>query len=201
MKIQTKTFTNQNNLFSNFVKNKIGYSTTNVEINLPCNVTGQAQFDNFVKLNSNLDVSGQSNFQSEMAVNSNVSVSNDLRAGNVIIASDQSIKKNITTINDGLSKVLSLRGVEYQLIKDSSNQIGLIAQEVEKVVPQVVKQSGDIKCVAYPNLVGLLIEAIKELNLKVETLENKIKKLEANELSCNQEITDEKQSKIKQKKK
>lgn len=83
--------------------------------------------------------------------------------------SDYRYKTNIETIQNSLDKVNALRGVSYSM--EDSNEVGLIAQEVENVVPEAV--SGDNpKTVAYGNLVGLLVEAIKELSNKVDRLES-----------------------------
>jgi hypothetical protein len=90
--------------------------------------------------------------------------------------SDVCLKKDIDTIDNALEKVKSLRGVFFNR-KDNNvdRQTGVIAQEVEKVLPEVVRETKDekkIKSVAYGNMVGVLIEAIKELNAKVEELQN-----------------------------
>lgn len=83
--------------------------------------------------------------------------------------SDSRYKTNIETIQNSLDKVNALRGVSYVI--DDNKEIGLIAQEVENVVPEAV--SGDNpKTVAYGNLVGLLVEAVKELSNKVDRLES-----------------------------
>ena len=81
-------------------------------------------------------------------------------------ASDERIKTNIKTIENALDKTLLLRGVEYNdiRIEPEKTKIGLIAQEVELIIPEVVRtdeQTG-LKSIEYQNLVGLLIEAIKE---------------------------------------
>jgi molybdopterin-binding protein len=83
------------------------------------------------------------------------------------IASDQSLKNNVTTLTSSLDKVMSLRGVSYNWIDTENNgvqtEFGLIAQEVEGVVPELVFTMGTgIKGVKYQQLTGLLIEAIKE---------------------------------------
>ena len=99
--------------------------------------------------------------------------------GNYHVSSDVRLKENIATIPDALAKVTSLRGVNFTWIdtdeKGSGLQMGLIAQEVEAVVPEVVHTQLDteaqIKSVEYPFLVGLLIEAVKELEHRVEQLE------------------------------
>ena len=76
------------------------------------------------------------------------------------------------TIENALEKVLSLRGVEYDRIESGEHQIGVIAQEVEKIIPEVV-YGGEIKSVAYANIVALLIEAIKEQQKEIEELKKK----------------------------
>jgi hypothetical protein len=98
--------------------------------------------------------------------------------------SDVSLKENIETINNALSKVKQLRGVYFTykpqamcigcdsttttIDNDLSKQMGLIAQEVEAIVPEVVRdQYTGHKAVAYQHLVGLLIEAVKELDSKI----------------------------------
>lgn len=102
----------------------------------------------------------------------NPSTGNLVAGGTVTANSDEKLKINIETISDALTKVLSLRGVEYDRIDNGDRQIGVIAQEVEKIIPEVVyPKSGpdyETKSVAYGNLIGLLIEAIKELNQKIE---------------------------------
>lgn len=92
---------------------------------------------------------------------------------NITAYSDERLKSNISTISNALDKVKALRGVEFD--KDEKHNIGVIAQEVRKVIPEVVHESADENktlSVAYGNLIGLLIEAIKELSKKVENLKN-----------------------------
>ena len=91
----------------------------------------------------------------------------------VTSSSDERLKENIRNIDDPLNKVLSLRGVEFDRIDNGDHQIGVIAQEVEKVIPQVVYGT-DTKTVAYGNLVGLLIEALKEQNRRIDELERRL---------------------------
>jgi hypothetical protein len=93
-----------------------------------------------------------------------------LASGDVTAFSDVRLKSNIVTIDSALEKVLKLRGVYFT--KDDKNSMGVIAQEVEKVIPEVVADNGGYKSVAYGNIVGLLIEAIKELKQEIEVLKN-----------------------------
>ena len=102
--------------------------------------------------------------------------------GRLYQASDIKLKTNVRSIDNALNKVTNLNGVEYSLINDNNdnndnnNHIGLIAQEVEKVIPQVVyyNKETDLKSVAYANLTPLLINAIKELNEKINKIETKL---------------------------
>ena len=96
----------------------------------------------------------------------NVIVSNN----NVTAYSDARLKENVNTITDALAKVKQLRGVSFT--RDNVPNIGVIAQELQAVIPEVVFEDklSDYRylAVAYGNLVGLLIEAIKELSDKVD---------------------------------
>jgi hypothetical protein len=94
--------------------------------------------------------------------------------GDVTAYSDERLKKEIKTIDNALEKVNQLRGVSYERIDSGKKQIGVIAQEVEKVIPEVVLDGEDYKSVSYGNIVGLLIEAIKDLNKEVESLKEQL---------------------------
>ena len=90
--------------------------------------------------------------------------------------SDVMLKDNIDTIDNALDRVKGMRGVFFER-KDNKQerQTGVIAQEVEPFLPEVVRETKDekkIKSVAYGNMVGVLIEAIKELNAKIEELQH-----------------------------
>jgi hypothetical protein len=89
---------------------------------------------------------------------------------NITAFSDVRLKENINTIDDALTKVKNLRGVYYNMIGESNKKLGVIAQEVEQYFPEVVQTSPytDYKSVAYGNIVGILIEAIKDLCKEVE---------------------------------
>ena len=96
-----------------------------------------------------------------------------IASANVTAYSDVSLKENIETVSNALDKVLNLRGVYFDKKDqpDGPRQMGVIAQEVEEVVPEVVSTGADeMKTVAYGNLVGLLIESIKELKAEVNDL-------------------------------
>lgn len=93
--------------------------------------------------------------------------------GNITAFSDERLKDNVETIEGALDKVSQMRGVMYD--KDGERGTGVIAQEMQQVMPEVV-HDGEYLSVAYGNIVGVLIEAVKEL--KEELNKCKCKKCE-----------------------
>lgn len=89
--------------------------------------------------------------------------------------SDLRAKNNVKTLTDALAKVNAMRGVSFDWANGMGSTVGVIAQEMCEVVPEVVvvDKETEMMSVAYGNLVGVLIEAIKELSAKVEALEAK----------------------------
>ena len=106
--------------------------------------------------------------------------------GNVTAYSDQKLKTNVNTINDALSIVGKLRGVSFDWKESGKHSIGLIAQEVEEVLPELVVtnrttvpntgETTEIKSVDYGKIVGVLINAINELKAEVDALKKPKKK-------------------------
>ena len=92
----------------------------------------------------------------------------------LISLSDIKLKDNVKTVESALSNVKSIRGVTFDWKKDGTKGTGVIAQEVEKVLPDLVLGSSETqKAVNYNGLIGVLIEAVKELSKEVEELKNK----------------------------
>jgi hypothetical protein len=115
-----------------------------------------------------------------------MSVFGSIWANSVVYASDERFKQNITPITTPLQKLLQLNGVEYDMKKEafqknnfaSSRQMGLLAQSVEKVVPEAVSENADgYKGVDYAKLVPLLIEAIKEQQKQIMQQQKEINQL------------------------
>jgi hypothetical protein len=100
-----------------------------------------------------------------------VNASGVITATDFNATSDISLKKNIHFIDDPLGKVMQLNGVSFDWKETNKPSIGVIAQELEKVLPELVSQ-GDIKSINYNGIIGVLIEAIKELKAEVEELKN-----------------------------
>ena len=102
-----------------------------------------------------------------------ISVSGSITAtGDITAYSDERLKMDVETITDALDRVRSRRGVTFTRRDTGSRGIGLVAQELAAIVPEAVMAHDDgLLSVAYGNLVGVLIEAVKELADKVERLE------------------------------
>jgi len=105
----------------------------------------------------------------------NVTTTGQFTASNNVTAySDARLKEAISPISSALEKVLAMRGVTFSYIDTGARGAGVIAQEVQKALPEVVYEDEDgYLHVAYGNMVSVLIEAIKELSIKVESLENR----------------------------
>mgnify|MGYP003631525799 FL=1 len=137
-------------------------------------------------------VAGAKTFSSDLKVSTgsiavgnvtNSTTDGRIDAANDVVAfstSDIRLKDNIKTIDNALDKVNSIQGIEFDWIEkedvhgNSGHDIGVIAQEIEKVLPDVVttRESG-YKAVKYEKIVPLLIEAIKELTNEINELKNK----------------------------
>ena len=106
-----------------------------------------------------------------------VNVTN-LNASQTIIAqhfdsiSDNKVKENVQTVENALEIINALRGVSFDWKKTGNKSYGVIAQEISKILPELVKD-GEIKSVNYNGLVGVLIEAVKELSAEIESLKRK----------------------------
>jgi len=110
--------------------------------------------------------------------------------------SDQRAKTNVSKLENSLDKVLNLNGVSFdwnpdtvpQRAKEESRQIGLIAQDVEKIVPEVVTEipaeNQILKSIKYENLTALLIEAIKEQQEQINSLKQTVQELSTKLENC-----------------
>jgi transcriptional regulator len=136
------------------------------KIGLFDNGTERAGFD--VNTASTLKIYTGSNFGT---LNSTFS-SDDLTVqGDITSVSDVRTKENIETVENSLDLVSQLRGVWYNKIGKDERKVGVIAQEVEEVLPEVVHTDTEgMKAVDYGKMVGVLIEAIKELKQEIEEL-------------------------------
>jgi len=104
----------------------------------------------------------------------NLFVAFGVRSPAFIYSSDRRLKENIAVIDNSLDKINQLEGVSFDWKDSGKESIGLIAQDVEKVFPEIVSTDlavdGGMKSVGYGNLVAPIIEAIKELSQKIDDL-------------------------------
>jgi len=111
--------------------------------------------------------------------NGNLDVEGDIIAFSTSISSDERLKTDITKIDNSLEILDSINGVNFTWKKNDRKSTGVIAQDVEKVMPHLVNETeklgtdGVYKTVNYDGLVGVLIEAVKELSARVKELESK----------------------------
>jgi hypothetical protein len=141
------------------------------------NFSGAYLFGGLSFISRNLTVVGRTNLIGRVYVNGK-NLEAEIALAKKLPSSDERLKENIKTIENAIDKVSSLRGVEFEFKEDHKKQIGVIAQEVEKVIPQVVGDNPDgFKGVQYGNLVGLLIEAIKEQQKQIEELKDKVNEI------------------------
>ena len=100
---------------------------------------------------------------------SGVTTSTDFNA-----TSDINLKENINVINNPIEKLVGISGVTFNWKENKESSAGVIAQDVEKVFPEIIKSTGDIKTVNYNGLIGLLIESVKNQQEQINMLRKEI---------------------------
>lgn len=128
---------------------------------------------------------GNVNTNGNLNVNGDISATGDI-SGATVTPSDRRLKKEIEVLDGALEMTRKLKGVRYtwndkaQGNRPGTRDVGVIAQDVEAVVPELVKETPDgYKAVNYSQLVAVLIEAVKELDREVTTLQVENKKLKS----------------------
>ena len=106
-----------------------------------------------------------------------VTVNGDVSATNFNTTSDATLKTNVETLSGALNAVMSMRGVSFDWIENGNSEVGVIAQEVEEVIPDLVNTNEQgIKSVKYGNMVAVLIEAVKEQQKQIEYLKQQLER-------------------------
>jgi Chaperone of endosialidase len=145
-------------------------ASTSVTINSPS--TGAATIPTLIIFAPSGATPGNAINVSNVALASNVFTvsSNGTCTGvDFVATSDRRLKTDISTISNALDTVKAMRGVYFTRLGKTQRTVGVIAQEVEEVLPEVVYTGDDeMKSVSYGNMVGLLIEAVKELSEKMK---------------------------------
>ena len=116
----------------------------------------------------------------ELDFSGNLSITGTFTAAADVIAySDKRLKENIKPIKNALEKVTQLQGITYNRkdIDDKSTKIGFIAQDIQKIIPEVVQDNDEYLGVSYGNITAVLVEAIKEQQKQIVSLQNEINKL------------------------
>jgi hypothetical protein len=144
----------------------------------PTIAIGQAVATNSEVQFAKVGVGGASDATYELKVTGDIGATGDIVA---YVSSDERLKNNVEVISNPIEKVQSLRGVTWEwneLASDAAKQspnVGVIAQEVEKVLPQLVHdRENGFKGVDYAKLTGLLIEAIKEQQKQIDELKSRL---------------------------
>ena len=109
----------------------------------------------------------------KLDVDGGVIVSGVVTATDYNSTSDARLKTNVHVIEDPLEKVLQINGVSFNWIKDNKPSMGVIADNIQEVLPELVSDA-DPKTVNYNGLIGLLIECVKQQQVEIEELKRKI---------------------------
>ena len=145
----------------------IGYGTISL-------VQVAVSSDTTPSLGGNLDLSSYN-----ITGTGNISIVGVITATDFNSTSDVNLKKDVKVIDDPLAKVLQLNGVSFNWTDTGQSSAGVIAQDVEKVMPEIIRDNPTgYKSLNYNGLIGLLIEAVKEQNETIKSLEQKINTLE-----------------------
>ena len=116
------------------------------------------------------------NESTDLPLTYHLEVSGSIRASDGVLSnSDIRLKEDITPINDGLNKVNQLKGVSYKWTGKQKPNLGFIAQDVQKVLPEVVSEDNKgYLSLNYTAIIPVLVEAINELQQEVKELKNKL---------------------------
>ena len=163
------------------------YGTLNViknpeEPTIPnINTDGNLKVNLNATINKKLTVNGDTKLNKKLILAKCGDVAKRIDRADRLPSSDRRLKTNITQIKNSLSKILQLNGVEFDFIESANSgylgvhQIGLIAQDVKEIIPEVVGENIDGNLgVSYQHLVALLVEAVKEQQEQINELKRKI---------------------------
>ncbi len=159
----------------------IGQSSSHNSMAIKIDNSDVATFKNMAQFTAGIDITGTTDATDAtgdtgiLRCEGGASIAKKLYVGStitgsadVIAYSDERLKKNVKTL-DG-KKVLEMRGVSFERTDSGKQSSGVIAQELEKVAPELVIDDGSYKGVAYGNVVGYLIEAIKDQQKQIDEL-------------------------------
>jgi hypothetical protein len=122
-------------------------------------------------------------FNGDTTVSNDLNVKGNVTVGDVSVLSDARLKANIISLGSTLAKLLQIDGKTYTMKKDENKKqkIGVLAQDIEKVFPELVSESNGVKSVNYQGLVPVLINALKEQDTKLNKQQAEINRLKEQE--------------------
>lgn len=146
--------------------------------------SGSVEFTQGINLPEGVVLSGIAQTAQSLTPNSNVNTSGIITASSFVSAgtitavdfnstSDLNLKENVQVIENAIDKLVEISGVTFDWKETKQVSAGVIAQDVEKVFPEVVKIN-EYKTVNYNGLIGLLVESIKEQQKQIEELKKKV---------------------------
>ena len=157
---QTGTFNNKNSIY------RIGNSN---------GIFGIWKDLTILPYNSNYFIDGKTAYQEALTVNYINSNFEIHTSGTFTQSSDKRLKTDIKKIENALEKIISLNGITYNINNDENRKTGLIAQEVNEVLPEAIStDTNGYYTIAYGNLAGLIIEAIKELKTEIDLIKTRV---------------------------
>ena len=138
-------------------------------------ITGTAESEGTIRYDHNDDsmyFSTSDEIVLKLDVSKNATFEGTVTCTSLTETSDIALKTNIEPITNVLDKINQITGYKYDFTKSNSPSIGVIAQDVEKVFPELVHGEDGSKSLQYSGLIGALIESVKELSAKVAALES-----------------------------
>jgi hypothetical protein len=163
-----------------------GTKTAKIKFKIPCvgyfnsSSTGKNKilpeafikhFDNQNESEPFTNISDSYDMQCNLLINGTLEVKDDITAFATYHSSDINLKENINTLTNCYDIVNDLNPVGFKWIKNNKDEIGFIAQEVEKVIPNIVNEKDEYKILAETKIIAYLVGAIQELDKELEELE------------------------------
>jgi hypothetical protein len=135
--------------------NTLDFNIVDWTLSIAGDATGSATITDLASTTLSLDISN---------ISGDLSISGNLSAANFDSTSDVALKENLNVIESPLEKIAQLNGYTFNWKENKQEAVGIVAQEVEKVFPQIVRTGSDgVKRVSYDSLIPVMLEAIKEL--------------------------------------
>ena len=135
--------------------NTLDFNVDDFTLTIDGDATGSATITDLANTTLTLDITN---------ITGDLSISGNLDASNFDSTSDVALKENLNVIESPLEKIAQLNGYTFNWKENKQEAVGIVAQEVEKVFPQIVRTGSDgVKRVSYDSLIPVMLEAIKEL--------------------------------------